>query len=73
MKLLMLLAVVVAIVWLWRSARGPVKAKASKPSAANPTAVVRCAVCAVHVPEADVITGQRGSYCSEQHRLQAET
>lgn len=73
MKLLMLLAVVVAIVWLWRSARGPAAPKASRPTAPNPTAMVRCAVCAVHVPEAEVITGQRGSYCSEQHRRQAET
>ena len=75
MKLLMLLAVVVAIVWLWRSARGPAAPKSShavKPTASNPLAMVQCAVCAVHVPEADVVSGQRGNYCSEQHRRQAE-
>jgi uncharacterized protein len=37
------------------------------------TEVIACDVCAVHMPLNEALTGGRGVYCSEAHRLQAES
>ncbi|MFM9881328.1 MAG: PP0621 family protein [Burkholderiaceae bacterium] len=72
MKLLVLLAVGLLLVWLWRSGRkkaAPPAPKAKSPGASD---MVRCPVCAVHVPSSDAIHGKLGGYCSEAHRLTVE-
>jgi uncharacterized protein len=43
------------------------------PTAANtPQDMVQCAVCAVHLPRSDAVTGRAGIYCSSEHRAHAE-
>jgi len=32
----------------------------------------RCDLCGMHCPSEDLIAGERGVYCSTQHRSQAE-
>lgn len=77
MKYLIVLAVVLVGIWFWRNnRRAELRDKpAARPRAADlpkPTEIVACAVCAVHLPRIDALTGGRGVYCSDAHRRQAE-
>jgi uncharacterized protein len=77
MKYLLVLAVVLAVLWLWRSSRraggsGP----ASSPGGGKPAQqqeMVQCPVCAVHLPRSDALPGPDGQlYCCAEHRRRAE-
>ena len=35
--------------------------------------MIKCAWCGVHVPENEAIRGNRGYYCCEEHKAQAES
>lgn len=77
MKFLLVLAVVVIAFYLWRNNREAERrdgeaARPRKPSQDKPQDMVRCPVCALHLPRSDAIAGQRGDYCSDEHRTQAE-
>ena len=70
---LLLLAVLVGI-WLWRSNRrvDPKLKRQQARAAAPPQVIVRCALCAVHVPSGEAVQGKNGAYCSADHRHSAE-
>lgn len=75
MKYLLVLAVVLVAVWLWRNNRREEKEQAP-PAAKNPLAapqdMVRCPVCSVHLPRTDALAGPDGRlYCCQDHRLRA--
>ena len=80
MKFLVLLLVLVVAYAVWRNGRraAPDDADATprRPSppatASAPQDMVRCAVCALHLPRSDASTGTRGLYCSAEHLRQAE-
>ncbi len=81
MKYLIVIAVLLVGFWFWRNnRRAELREKQSKRSAATPAAtpdqqpteVVACAVCSVHLPRTDALIGGRGIYCSDAHRRQAE-
>jgi len=77
MKYLLVIALALVVVWLWRSSRRPNQEQAppktaSRNKPAPATEVVACAVCAVHLPRADALPGGKGFYCSDAHRRQAE-
>lgn len=78
MKALIILLAVLVGVWLWRNRRRGELAARARPGQGPPTdpaipqAMVRCAVCDVHLPQADAHAGQHGDYCSAAHRQQAE-
>ncbi len=72
MKYLLVLAVVLAGVWLWR--RRQADLPPSRP-APRPTAqaglMVTCRHCGVHLPASEAIADAQGHYCSVEHlRLQ---
>lgn len=72
MKYLLVLAVVLIAVHVWRSNRkasSPPRKPAAKAGA--PEDMVRCATCSVHLPRADALAGSEGFYCSDEHRLRA--
>lgn len=75
MKYLLVLAVVLAGAWLWRSRRRqdlPQSAPAQRP-AARPGLMVTCRRCGVHLPASDAISDAQGHYCSVEHlRLERE-
>ena len=76
MKYLILLVVVLAVLWLWRSGRSddapPARKRKDSPDAA-PQDMVRCPVCSVHLPRSDALPGPDGQlYCCAAHRLQAQ-
>lgn len=75
MKYVVLLIVLVVAYSLWRNARIERKrerdaaAPPARGPAAGPQEMVRCAVCAVHLPRGDALTGPDGQhYCSQEHR-----
>jgi uncharacterized protein len=75
MKYLLVLAVVLIAVWLWRNNRrseNEERKPAAPPAVPAPQDMVRCPVCAVHLPRADALPGPDGRlYCSQEHRLRA--
>ncbi|WP_365746012.1 PP0621 family protein [Rhodoferax sp.] len=74
MKLLLLVAVIVGVVWLWRNRPPdePLPPKTAPPDPANPVNMTRCTLCGVHVPEGEICAGKNGVYCCEEHRHQLE-
>ncbi|MDW5445063.1 PP0621 family protein [Polaromonas sp. SM01] len=78
MKYLIVIAVVLVAVWLWRNNRRaelrdkPAPRRPVTGPHQLPTEIVACAVCAVHLPRPDAVPGKRGLYCSDAHRRQAE-
>jgi uncharacterized protein len=74
MKYLLVLAVVLVAVWIWRNNRREEKEQtpAAKAPAAQPQDMVRCPVCSVHLPRSDALPGPNGQlYCCQEHRLRA--
>lgn len=76
MKYLLVLAVVLVAVWLWRNNRRVEKREQQRPASPTPLSapqdMVRCAVCPVHLPRNDALAGPDGSlYCCQEHRQRA--
>jgi len=75
MKYLLVFAVVLIGIYLWRQGRREeMQAKPRPPKAIPaPQDMVRCAHCGMHLPAADAITGARGAlYCSDAHKKAAQ-
>ena len=79
MKYLLVLAVVLVAIWLWRKGRQEDMRSRTTPPPRKPPAVgapatmVRCAHCGLHLPATDAVTGTEGVYCSAAHRQAAES
>jgi uncharacterized protein len=76
MKYLLVLAIVLIAVWLWRNNRRAERQQpppsAAQPPLAAPQDMVRCPVCSVHLPRTDALAGPDGRlYCCQEHRLRA--
>lgn len=82
MKYLVLLVVVMVAVMLWRGNRraerqerdaaAPDRRPGGTGETDQPQDMVRCPVCAVHLPRSDALAGADGQlYCSNEHRLRA--
>lgn len=74
MRFFLILAVVLAGIWLWRSSRPkpPLLKRPQDKNPSEPVTMICCAQCAVHIPSAQAIQGTRGSYCCLDHLHQAE-
>lgn len=72
MKLIVLLAVVLGVLWLARAARRRVRDRTPDAApAAAPTSqedMVACVECGVHLPRSEALPGRGGLFCSEAHR-----
>ena len=78
MKYLLILAVVLIAVWLWRNNRREEKQEkrqeqqAAATQLAQPQDMVRCPICSVHLPRTDALPGPDGTlYCCQEHRMRA--
>jgi uncharacterized protein len=75
MKYLLVLAVVLAVIWFVRNNRrdpGGGAADGKAKPLAPPQDMVRCPVCAVHLPRADALPGPDGRlYCCADHRARS--
>lgn len=74
MRFVLIALALLALIWLWRSWRQdkPASKSPQTPSAAPPQEMVRCTLCALHLPAADAVAGNKGSYCCAEHRQRAE-
>lgn len=77
MKYLLVVGLVFGVFWLWRhnrQAERDEKETAARQSPARklpPVAIVACAVCGVHLPKTEALTGPNAHYCCDAHRRQA--
>ena len=77
MKYLLVMALALGVFWLWRHNRQAEKEErdAVKHRSATqklpPVDIVACAVCGVHLPKTDALSGVDASYCCDAHRRQA--
>ena len=74
MKFLLMFFIFMVIAFQWRQSRKPKVHKAERSRNAPPstTAMVSCAQCGLHVPEADAVRGTQAYYCSAAHRQTLE-
>jgi uncharacterized protein len=75
MKFLVLIAVIVAVLWVTRALRKPhVPPAPRKPDEAGvPEEMVSCQQCGVHLPRSEALPGRGGVFCSEAHRSTFES
>jgi len=76
MKYLVLIAVVLAVLWLLRAGRrgtsDEVPPPRRSPTLEPPQDMIRCAVCSVHLPRTEALPGPGERwYCCEDHRQRA--
>jgi len=73
MKLMVLLLIALAALWLWQRGRRAGGARAAaRQGKAQALPMTRCARCGVHVPGSEAVAGRQGSYCCAGHRREAE-
>jgi uncharacterized protein len=72
-KYLLVFLVVFLVAWRWRSARGWEQHSRAQRKKEEPTTMVACRRCGVHLPEQEAFPGAQGSYCSAAHRAATET
>lgn len=72
MKFLLIVAIVAWLAWRWRSSRIQSRSRAKSERTDEPTTMQRCDRCGLHVPAREVITGNLGIYCCQEHLRQAE-
>ena len=73
MKFLLVLAVIVAVLWLARGGKRRVASRDAAPPPALPQEeVVACSQCGLHLPRSDALPGRGGLFCSEAHRTAFE-
>lgn len=76
MRVLLVLAVVLIGVWLWRSnretANGQRQRHRQSPPGTKALETVACDWCGVHVETGQAVAGHHGHYCCDDHRQRAE-
>ena len=71
MKFLLVLAVLVVAVWVWRNNRreeADLARRSAPRKPALPLNMVACLQCGTHLPESEAVRGVQGAYCSTEHR-----
>ncbi len=74
MKLWLLLLLALVGVFLWRFNRqADLKRRSPAAGSAKPAQdMIRCDLCALHVPLLDAVQGRSGHYCCAEHLRRAE-
>ena len=73
MKYLIWLLVILAAIWAFKRSRRPAKPTEEKQTpSANPSNMMACAHCGLHLPQEEAVTGTKGLYCSTEHRAAAQ-
>lgn len=69
MKYLLLLLLILVVIWAVKRGRtgGNTQPRKQAPPAA-PSNMVTCAHCGIHLPQEEAVTGEKGTYCSTEHR-----
>lgn len=76
MKFLLVFAVVLVAVWIWRNNRqhdlDHGAGSAPRRRAPRTTTMVVCDQCGMHLPEEEAVRGRSGTYCGHEHRRLSE-
>jgi uncharacterized protein len=75
MKYLIWLLVIVLAIWAFkRSRRVNTGTPEDKPptTPATPANMAACLHCGIHLPQDEAVTGEKGLYCSTEHRAAAQ-
>ena len=76
MKYLLLIAIVLAVLFIARAARQRVANKppprAPDPAAEDEPMLLACAQCGTHLPRGESLPGRGGVFCDEAHRAAYE-
>ena len=73
MKYLFILLVVLLVIWALKRGRVANKSKSTHTTEAQPPSeMVTCAHCGIHLPKDEAVSGQKGLYCSTEHRSAAQ-
>jgi uncharacterized protein len=73
LKLVVLLAVVLLVLWIAKVARGRVAPPPARPPRdASGEVMLSCVHCGVHLPTSEALPGRGGVYCSAAHRALGE-
>lgn len=73
MKYLLILLLVLIVIWAVKRGRAPKPPqKPAKPEDSAPSEMVSCAHCGLHLPQEEAVSGQKGLYCSTDHRSAAQ-
>jgi uncharacterized protein len=73
MKYLFVLLVVLLVIWAVKRGRAANRpARPSSPKVQTPSDMVTCAHCGIHLPQEEAVSGQKGLYCSTDHRAAAQ-
>ncbi len=73
MKYLFLLLVVLVIIWALKRGRTVNPSQPDRTAETpQPSEMVTCAHCGIHLPHEEAVTGQNGIYCSTEHRAAAQ-
>jgi uncharacterized protein len=73
MKYLLILLLVLVVIWAVKRSRPPKPPQTpGKPEGSAPSEMVSCAHCGLHLPQEEAVSGQKGLYCSTDHRSKAQ-
>jgi uncharacterized protein len=75
MKYLIWLLVIVLAIWAFKRSRRVNSDAPKDPSPASPATPANMAVClhcGIHLPQDEAVTGEKGLYCSTDHRALAQ-
>jgi uncharacterized protein len=72
MKYLFIVVVVLIVLWAVKRTRVGKPTQSPPTAAPSPTEMVACAHCGIHLPHAEAVSGQKGLYCSTEHRNAAQ-
>jgi uncharacterized protein len=73
MKYLLMLLLALLVFWAWKRSRLEKPKPPDTPTpASEPLEMVTCAHCGIHLPHEEAVTGQKGVYCSTEHRTSAQ-
>ena len=67
MKFLLLLAVLVAVYWIFKAHRRKIQ-RGSRQAPRGVEDMVRCAQCGLHLPRSESLMSGQVFYCSAEHR-----
>lgn len=72
MKYLFWLLVMVLVWWAFKRSHKPASQGSTTQSSAAPQDMARCAHCGIHLPRDEAVRGEKGLYCSTEHRSAAQ-
>ncbi len=73
MKYLFILLLVLVVIWALKRGKTPKQSRPDPTShAPEPSQMVTCVHCGIHLPHEEAVTGQKGLYCSAEHRAASQ-